>query len=90
MEGKRHDKKLAEEAKETLITMNQQVKTFYDIGVAGLHRLIKHIDQIRQAIVEAWSDQHIDSEECVDTPQTPKPHVEKYMGKEMEMEMWLP
>ncbi len=42
---------VAEEAKETLIIMNQQVKTFYDIGVAGLHRLIKYIDQIRQANV---------------------------------------
>lgn len=42
------DLPVAEEAKETLIVMGIEPKLFYDVGVAGLHRLINHIEQIRK------------------------------------------
>jgi NCAIR mutase (PurE)-related protein len=40
------DKAVAEEAAITLELMGCPFKKFYDIGVAGLHRLINHLDEI--------------------------------------------
>ncbi len=40
------DLPVAEEAKETLLIMNQKVQTIYDVGVAGLHRLLAHKDKL--------------------------------------------
>ncbi len=40
---------VAEEAKITLETVGRKVNTFYDLGVAGLHRLLDHIKEIESA-----------------------------------------
>ena len=40
---------VAEEAKETARIMGSAVQTIYDVGVAGLHRLLGHSRQIQQA-----------------------------------------
>ena len=42
---------IAEEAKITLQTMGRSVKTFYDLGVAGVHRLLDHVKEIESADV---------------------------------------
>jgi len=42
---------VAEEARITAETMGHEVKTLYDIGIAGLHRLLAHVDLIQQARV---------------------------------------
>ena len=41
----------AEEARVTLETMGRKVETFYDLGVAGLHRLLDEISEIEKAKV---------------------------------------
>jgi pyridinium-3,5-biscarboxylic acid mononucleotide synthase len=45
------DLPVAEEARFTLEMMNQRVETFYDVGVAGLHRLLANSAAIRAANV---------------------------------------
>jgi len=40
---------VAEEARITCEIMGSKVKTFYDIGVAGLHRLLSHVEELRKA-----------------------------------------
>jgi NCAIR mutase (PurE)-related protein len=45
------DLPVAEEAAVTLEFTGSRVERFYDIGVAGLHRLTAHIDHIREANV---------------------------------------
>ena len=42
---------VAEEAAVTLEAMGNRVIKFYDVGVAGVHRVMKHIDTIRKARV---------------------------------------
>jgi len=42
------DLPVAEEAKETLQIMDQRVETFYDVGVAGLHRLLSSSEKLRR------------------------------------------
>ena len=42
---------VAEEAKVTASAMGSQIQTIYDVGVAGLHRVLDKIDQFRQARV---------------------------------------
>jgi len=42
---------VAEEAKATLLAAGNEVKTLYDVGVAGIHRLLNNVDQIRNANV---------------------------------------
>ena len=42
---------VAEEAAETALFLNNQVKTFYDVGVAGIHRLFSNLETIRNARV---------------------------------------
>ncbi len=42
---------VAEEAAVTADIMGSQVKTVYDVGVAGIHRLFKHSDKIEKARV---------------------------------------
>ncbi len=42
---------VAEEARLTAYLWGNEVKTFYDCGVAGIHRLFKHIDDIERANV---------------------------------------
>ena len=42
---------VAEEAKETCEIFGNKVKTFYDVGVAGIHRLFDKLDLIRNAKV---------------------------------------
>ncbi len=42
------DLPVAEEARETLEIMNQKTQTIYDVGVAGLHRLLAHKDKLMQ------------------------------------------
>ena len=42
---------VAEEARVTLETVGRGVKTFYDLGVAGLHRLLDQISEIEEAKV---------------------------------------
>jgi pyridinium-3,5-biscarboxylic acid mononucleotide synthase len=39
---------VAEEARETLEIMDQRVETFYDVGVAGLHRLLASSERLRK------------------------------------------
>lgn len=41
------DVPVAEEARETLEIMDQRVETFYDVGVAGLHRLLSKSGRLR-------------------------------------------
>ena len=43
------DMYVAEEARETLNFLGDNVKTFYDCGVAGLHRILSVADEIRKA-----------------------------------------
>lgn len=45
------DLPVAEEAAVTAESLGQPVKRFYDVGVAGLHRLLAHEDGLRQARV---------------------------------------
>ncbi len=45
------DKPVAEEAAVTLEHCGVEVKRFYDLGVAGIHRLFKQLDAIREARV---------------------------------------
>ena len=50
------DLHVAEEARETLEIMDQRVETYYDVGVAGLHRLLatgKRLQQMNVVIVIA-------------------------------------
>ena len=42
---------VAEEARVTLEALGRTAKTFYDLGVAGLHRLLDHISEIEEADV---------------------------------------
>jgi len=41
------DVPVAEEARETLQIMDQRTETFYDVGVAGLHRLLATSERLR-------------------------------------------
>jgi hypothetical protein len=43
------DLPVAEEARETCEIMDQPTRTFYDVGVAGIHRLLVHSAEIQQA-----------------------------------------
>ncbi|HKK80668.1 MAG TPA: nickel pincer cofactor biosynthesis protein LarB, partial [Prolixibacteraceae bacterium] len=45
------DMPVAEEAAETARFLNNEVKTIYDVGVAGIHRLFNKLDIIRGARV---------------------------------------
>lgn len=45
------DLPVAEECAETLAFSGVEVKRHYDVGVAGLHRLLAHLDEIRDADV---------------------------------------
>lgn len=45
------DMPVAEEARVTAEIMDQDTQVFYDVGVAGLHRLLAHLPQIQQASV---------------------------------------
>lgn len=45
------DMPVAEEAAETARFLNNEVKTIYDVGVAGIHRLFHKLDIIRNARV---------------------------------------
>ena len=45
------DLSVAEEARITLDIMDQKAETFYDVGVAGIHRLLAHSDALREANV---------------------------------------
>jgi len=42
---------VAEEARVTAEVMNNRVETLYDVGVAGIHRLLRHADRIARANV---------------------------------------
>ncbi|MBI1977427.1 MAG: nickel pincer cofactor biosynthesis protein LarB [Candidatus Omnitrophica bacterium] len=42
---------VAEEARITLESLGRKVQAFYDLGVAGLHRLLDHISEIEKAHV---------------------------------------
>ncbi len=43
------DLPVAEEARITAEIMDQRVRTFYDVGVAGLHRLLPHVTELQRA-----------------------------------------
>jgi hypothetical protein len=43
------DVPVAEEAAVTVETMGARVERIYDVGVAGLHRLLRHSEKLRQA-----------------------------------------
>jgi len=45
------DLPVAEEARETCEIMDQPTRTFYDVGVAGIHRLLAHSAELQQARV---------------------------------------
>ena len=45
------DLPIAEEARETAEVMDQATRTYYDVGVAGIHRLLAHSEQLSQARV---------------------------------------
>ncbi len=45
------DLPVAEEARVTIEMMDQPARTIYDVGVAGLHRLLGRSDELRQANV---------------------------------------
>ena len=45
------DLPVAREALETLAAMGCRAELIYDVGVAGLHRLLAHTDRLRQAAV---------------------------------------
>ena len=40
---------VAEEVRVTVESLNQKVKTIYDVGVAGLHRLLGHTEHLKTA-----------------------------------------
>ncbi|MBU4251894.1 MAG: nickel pincer cofactor biosynthesis protein LarB [Candidatus Omnitrophica bacterium] len=42
---------IAEEAVQTLLVMGNRVERLYDVGVAGVHRLMNNIDKLRKAQV---------------------------------------
>ncbi len=42
---------VAEEAAQTLLVMGNRVEKLYDVGVAGVHRLMNNIDKLRKARV---------------------------------------
>ena len=42
---------VAEEARAVLLALGNEVKTLYDVGVAGIHRLLNKTDEIRSANV---------------------------------------
>jgi len=42
---------VAEEAAQTLLVMGNQVEKLYDVGVAGVHRLMNNIDKLKKARV---------------------------------------
>jgi hypothetical protein len=44
------DMPVAEEARETLEIMDQRVRTFYDVGVAGIHRVLAHVVDLSEAV----------------------------------------
>lgn len=43
------DLPVAEEARETCEIMDQSTQSFYDVGVAGIHRLLAHSEQLSEA-----------------------------------------
>jgi NCAIR mutase (PurE)-related protein len=43
------DMPVAEEARETCEIMDQPTRQFYDVGVAGIHRLLAHVKELGQA-----------------------------------------
>jgi len=43
------DLPVAEEARETCAIMDQPTRQFYDVGVAGIHRLLAHSEELSQA-----------------------------------------
>lgn len=45
------DMPVAEEARVTAELLNQEVQSIYDVGVAGLHRLLGHCEQVQSANV---------------------------------------
>lgn len=45
------DLPVAEEARVTCEIMDQTTKTYYDVGVAGIHRLLRHEPELRKARV---------------------------------------
>ncbi|MCK6473329.1 MAG: nickel pincer cofactor biosynthesis protein LarB [Planctomycetes bacterium] len=45
------DGPVAEEAHETLLAFGARVRTCYDAGVAGIHRLLKNLPELREASV---------------------------------------
>ena len=45
------DLPVAEEARVTAEIMDQRTQTFYDVGVAGIHRLLAHAEALREAKV---------------------------------------
>lgn len=45
------DLPIAEEAAKTLEAFNIEARRFYDVGVAGIHRLLNEIEEIREATV---------------------------------------
>lgn len=45
------DLKIAEEAAVTAEVLGSPVKRIYDVGVAGIHRLLNHLDDIQNAMV---------------------------------------
>ena len=45
------DLPVAEEAKVTAMALGNTVKTLYDVGIAGIHRVLAHIDLIRSSSV---------------------------------------
>jgi NCAIR mutase (PurE)-related protein len=45
------DLPVAEEARVTAEIMDQRTRTFYDVGVAGIHRLLVHAEALREAKV---------------------------------------
>jgi NCAIR mutase (PurE)-related protein len=42
---------VAEEAVQTLLVMGNRVQRLYDVGVAGVHRLMNNVDKLKQAQV---------------------------------------
>jgi NCAIR mutase (PurE)-related protein len=51
LSGGTSDQPVAEEARETAEIMGNAVHTVYDAGVAGIHRLLKHHEELRRARV---------------------------------------
>jgi NCAIR mutase (PurE)-related protein len=45
------DMPVAEEARVTAEMLGSEVACIYDVGIAGLHRLLGHLEQLRQAHV---------------------------------------